>query len=202
MKPRDPIVKAFQNNKGVRVQNSNSYGRGKARQASPAEEGQARKNFYTAAKVAATAASVLPAGKVAATGAKIVGKVVAKKASESAAKDVAKKAVSAKYPTSNVKKLPSWESQVPKINYYNAESRRRAFDSINRQSYKEEGTYAGKDYVNQMWERNYKNKINNIVRVNSKRELGSSAPEVTPKAVRQQDAIRNKIIKNNKKKGK
>ena len=109
MKPRDPIVKAFQNNKGVRVQNSNSYGRGKANQASPAEEGQARKNFYTAAKVAATAASVLPAGRVAATGAKIVGNVVAKKAYDSIAKDVAKKAVSAKYPTSNVRALPKEE---------------------------------------------------------------------------------------------
>jgi hypothetical protein len=121
MKPKDPIVAAFQNNKGVRVQNdvrSNLPAMKKqvaAAQAkfnalpAAAKKAEQVKNLKIAGKFAAETALLAAGFGAATTGAKIVGKVVAKKAYESAAKDVAKKAVSAKYPTSNVKALPKEE---------------------------------------------------------------------------------------------
>lgn len=220
MKSRDPIVKAFQNNKGVRVQND-------VRSNMPAmkkqvAQQQAKFNALpAAAKKAEVVKQVKIAGKFAAETAlsatgvgagKTIAKSVAKKAYESAAKDVAKKAVSAKYPTSNVKKIEQPSSA--KIDNYKYSSKKRAFDSAVREAYKEEGSYASieaRAYVEDMTKRNFKNKINNATPpIVPKTTRGADMPHYQAfyrnapksKTIRQQDAKRNEIIKNNKKKGK
>ena len=223
MKSRDPIVKAFQNNKGVRVQND-------VRSNMPAmkkqvAQQQAKFNALpAAAKKAEVVKQVKIAGKFAAetalsatgvgvgkTIAKSVAKVVAKKAFESAAKDVAKKAVSAKYPTSNVKKIN--QSSSAKKNYYDKSTENRVYKTTYKESiddiyqqqrgmeFGDESTIAHDEARAAVMEIGRHKGYNALVGYsNTYKNQVNKSPK--SKAIRKQDAKRNEIIKNNKKKGK